>query len=116
MIRVFSQHIFNPVARVTKGSLADEKAIKDAMAGVDAAVGLLGAPLSLSALIWRIKTTPTLVLHHLPSDESTEVKRILALSTPSYPVSSDILATRFHAAYLCATREMPRWTVSTFRI
>ena len=33
------------------------------------------------------------------------MKRILALSTPSYPVSSDILATQFHAAYLCATRE-----------
>jgi hypothetical protein len=76
---------------VAKGFLIDEEALKDAMTGMDTVVSLLGAPLSPSAFIWRTKTTP--IADSFPTIfraiRAQGVKRILALSTPSYPVSSE---------------------------
>lgn len=81
----------NPAGRVVEGSLTDEGALKDAMTGVDTVAGFLGAPLSLSAFIWRTKTTP--IADPFPTIframTAQGVKRILALSTLSYPVSSE---------------------------
>jgi hypothetical protein len=81
----------NPAVRVAEGSLTDEGALKDAMTGVDTVVSFLGAPLSLSAFIWRTKTTP--IADSFPTIframRAEGVKRILALSTPCYAVSSE---------------------------
>ena len=76
---------------VAKGFLTDEEALKDAMTGMDTVVSFLGARLSPSAFIWRTKTTPIADSFPTISRAMTAqgVKRILALSTPSYPVSSE---------------------------
>jgi len=81
----------NPVVRVVEGSLTDEEALKDAMTGMDTVASFLGARLSPSAFIWRTKTTPIADSFPTISRAMTAqgVKRILALSTPSYPVSSE---------------------------
>jgi hypothetical protein len=77
--------------RVVEGALTDERALKDAMTGVDTVVSFLGAPVSLSAFIWRTKTTP--IADSFPTVframRAQGAKRILALSTPSYKVSSE---------------------------
>lgn len=71
--------------------MTDEIALKDAMDGVDTVVSFLGAPVSLSAFIWRTKTTP--IGDSFPTVframRAQDVKRILALSTPSYHVGSE---------------------------
>lgn len=81
----------NPVLRVVEGSLTDERALKDAMTGVDSVVSFLGAYVSLSAFIWRTTTTP--IADSFPTIframKAQGVQRILALSTPSYEVSSE---------------------------
>jgi hypothetical protein len=61
------------------------------MTDVDTVVSFLGAPLSPSAFVWRTKTTPTAdsVPTIFRAMRAQGVKRILALSTTSYPVSSE---------------------------
>jgi hypothetical protein len=98
--------ISNPVVRVVEGSLTDEEALKGAMTGMDTVVSFLGARLLPSAFIWRTKTTPIA----LPSDDSTRRETNLGLVNTILSCQFrvevlDVLATRFHAAYLCATRE-----------
>lgn len=102
----------NPAVRVVEGSLTDEEALRDAMTGVDTVVSFLGAPLSLSAFIWRTKITP--IADSFPAIfraiRAQGVKRISALSTPSYPVSSEqkswtFWLLGFMPPYFSATRE-----------
>jgi nucleoside-diphosphate-sugar epimerase len=81
----------NPAVRIVEGSLTDERALEDAMTGVDSVVSFLGAYVSFRAFIWRIKTTP--IADSFPTIfqamRAQGVKRILALSTPAYDVSSE---------------------------
>ena len=81
----------NPAVRVVEAPLTDEAALKDAMTGVDSVISFLGSAVSLSAFIWRTKTTP--IADSFPAVfqamRSQGVRRILALSTTSYQVSSE---------------------------
>lgn len=81
----------NGAVRIVEGSLTDEQALNEAMTGVDTVVSFLGAPVSLSAFIWRTKTTP--IADSFPTlfraMRAQGVRRILALSTPSYMVNSE---------------------------
>jgi hypothetical protein len=89
--KLSADKLSNPVVRVVEGSLTGEEALKDAMTGMDTVVSFLGAPLSPSAFIWRTKTTliTDSFLTIFRAMTAQGVKRILALSTPSYPVSSE---------------------------
>jgi len=71
--------------RIVEGSLNDLPALKSAMSGIDTVLSFLGAYVSLSAFIWRTKTTA--IADSFPTIFSAMrfqgTKRILALSTPS---------------------------------
>ena len=86
-----AETLSNPAVRIVEGALTDERALQDAMTGIDVVISFLGAPVSLSAFIWRTTTTP--IADSFPTVframRAQGVKRILALSTPSYPVSSE---------------------------
>ena len=81
----------NPAVRVVEGSLTDETALEDAMTGVSTVISFLGAYASLSAFIWRTKTTP--IADSFPNIfrvmRAKGTKRILALSTSAYDVNSE---------------------------
>ncbi|KAJ7627616.1 hypothetical protein DFH06DRAFT_1227680 [Mycena polygramma] len=72
--------------RVVEGSLTDRDALMKAMDGVDTVISFLGAYISLSAFVFRTKTTP--IADAFPGILSVMrakgVKRIFALSTPSF--------------------------------
>jgi hypothetical protein len=84
--KLSSETLSSPSVRVVEGTLRDESALKDAMTGIDTVLSFLGAPLSLSALVLRIKTTP--IADSLPTVfaamRSQNVTRILALSTSAF--------------------------------
>jgi len=75
-------------ARVVTGSLSDKEALATAMDGIDTVVSVLGAYVSLSAFVWRTTKTPIAedIKTVLEVMKSKGVRRILALSTPSYYV------------------------------
>jgi len=91
-------------ARVVKGELDDEGALSAAMDGVDTVVSLLGAYPSFSAFIWRTKTTPIAngLKTVLKVMKAKSIRRILALSTPSFYVHPE---TRL--LYMSAWQLMP---------
>jgi hypothetical protein len=78
--------------RIIEGGLTDEPSLNKAMSdGVDTVVSFLGAYPSLSALIYRTKDTPIadsfpLIIKVM---RSNNIKRILALSTPSFRVEGE---------------------------
>ncbi|KAJ6571742.1 hypothetical protein B0H19DRAFT_1255679 [Mycena capillaripes] len=87
--------------RVVEGSLTDERALLEAMEGVDTVVSLLGAYVSLSGFVFRTKTTP--IADSFPGILSAMrakgAKRILALSTPSfYPDPSEVFPLKWSLA------------------
>ncbi|KAJ7512030.1 hypothetical protein B0H11DRAFT_2213832 [Mycena galericulata] len=73
-------------ARIVEGNLTDEPALLNAMEGVDTVVSLLGAYASVSALVFRITTTPIADSFNgiLAAMRAKGAKRIFALSTPSF--------------------------------
>ncbi|KAF7350479.1 NAD(P)-binding protein [Mycena venus] len=73
-------------ARVIEGSLTDKDALLSAMEDIDTVVNLLGAYMSLTHFVLRTKPTPIgdAFPGILSAMRAKGVKRIFALSTPSY--------------------------------
>ncbi|KAJ6590556.1 hypothetical protein DFH09DRAFT_207462 [Mycena vulgaris] len=72
--------------RIVEGGLTDERALLDAMDGVDTVVSFLGAYPSFSAFIFRNKETPVADSFKgiIAAMRAKGAKRIFALSTPSF--------------------------------
>ncbi|KAJ6486897.1 hypothetical protein C8R45DRAFT_902995 [Mycena sanguinolenta] len=82
-------------ARIVEGSLTDQLKLSEAMEGVDTVVSLLGAYPSFSAFVFRTTSTPIGDAFRgiLSAMRSKGVKRILALSTPSFsPDPSEVFS------------------------
>ncbi|KAJ7839599.1 hypothetical protein B0H14DRAFT_1068424 [Mycena olivaceomarginata] len=98
-------------ARVVEGSLTDQDALLNAMEGVDTVVSLLGAYPSFTPFITR--TTPTPIGDAFPGILSAMrakgVKRIFALSTPSFsPDPSEVFSFGWSAYALMPKVVMPQ--------
>ncbi|KAF8189892.1 hypothetical protein K438DRAFT_1592810 [Mycena galopus ATCC 62051] len=81
--------------RVVEASLTDENALLEAMEGVDTVVSVLGAYPSLTSFIFRNTSTPLgdAFPGILSAMRAKGVKRILALSTPSFsPDPSEVFS------------------------
>ncbi|KAJ7787167.1 hypothetical protein B0H14DRAFT_3581215 [Mycena olivaceomarginata] len=82
-------------ARIVEGSLSDQDALSKALEGVDTVVSVLGAYRSLQAFILRTTSTPIgdAFPGILSAMRAKGVKRIFALSTPSFsPDSSEVFS------------------------
>ncbi|KAJ7151112.1 hypothetical protein C8R46DRAFT_493770 [Mycena filopes] len=84
--------------RVVEGGLTDADALSKAMEGVDVVVSFVGGYPSLSAFVFRTKNTP--IADSFPgilaAMRANGVKRILALSTPSFaPDSAEVFSLKW---------------------
>ena len=89
--RLPSEYTQKPGIRVVEGALSDPVTLDDALKGVTIVVSFLGAYPSLGAFITRDTSTP--IANNLKSVieamKRNGVKRIMALSTPSYRVEGE---------------------------
>ncbi|KAJ7234619.1 hypothetical protein B0H12DRAFT_1327645 [Mycena haematopus] len=82
-------------ARIIDGNLTDQTKLLEAMEGVDTVVSFLGAYLSFSAFVFRTSSTPIgdAFQSILAAMRTKGVKRIFALSTPSFsPDPSEVFS------------------------
>ena len=89
--KVSAEVVAKTNVRVVEGSLTNYETLEDAMTGVDTVVSFLGAYMSFSAFVRRTRTTP--IGDSFPvvfkAMRAQGIKRILALSTPSYYVETE---------------------------
>jgi hypothetical protein len=102
----------NPAVGVAEGSLAGETALKRChdRRGHCGQRSRRSSIAECLHLAYQDNTNRKFFSYHLPSDESIRGETDLGLvntvlTCPLRAEVLDVLATRFHAAYLCATRE-----------
>lgn len=102
----------NPAVGVAEGSLAGETALKRChdRRGHCGQRSRRSSIAECLHLAYQDNTNRKFFSYHLPSDESIRGETDLGLvntvlACPLRAEVLDVLATRFHAAYLCATRE-----------
>jgi len=90
--RLPSEYLSDPRIAVFQGDLTDSVQVNKAMSGCTAVISVVGDYPSLVAFFLRTKTTPiadTFPRSIFPAMRANGIKRILALSTPSFVVPGE---------------------------